>query len=146
MYKLFPANNDTYDIVRKRDYKEDGAGPYWIGISDSLSLDEAVRQVKILNSDTPVEHLDNRFFFYDEGNGNHHRVDSHGNALEGRQEPLGYLVLWNGEQRIWLEIPSSQHEPCPFGGDATECGSCIYGAEYEWNEEKQDCIRKVDLV
>lgn len=107
-YLLLPTSGELYDIVRRRDSKLDGASPYWIGIASSLSLDEAYEQVKIMNGE-PIDDLDNRFFFYDEGNHHYHRVDSSGNRIgKGRQEPLGYLSEWNLEKRIWIECPSSQ--------------------------------------
>lgn len=31
---------------------------------------------------------------------------------------------------------------CPLGGDKN-CKSCCYYPDFEWNEQKQDCTRKV---
>lgn len=35
-------------------------------------------------------------------------------------------------------------DQCPHGGDSTDCGSCAYYPDYEWNEEAGDCLRKED--
>ena len=31
---------------------------------------------------------------------------------------------------------------CPFGGDKDDCKECIYYPDFEWNEEKQNCMRR----
>lgn len=33
---------------------------------------------------------------------------------------------------------------CPFGGDNTDCPSCAYYPEYQWNKKKQDCLGMYD--
>lgn len=31
---------------------------------------------------------------------------------------------------------------CPFGGDNTNCQSCVYYPDFEWSSEQEDCVRK----
>lgn len=102
-FKLFPhSKDDNYDIVEKG---TPGQTPYWLGVQDNLSLEDAVYTVNMLNGRELTED-DGKYFFYDEGNGHTHRVSSWGKRLEGRQEPIGHLVPFIHHQRIWIEVPS----------------------------------------
>jgi hypothetical protein len=30
---------------------------------------------------------------------------------------------------------------CPFGGDETDCKSCVYYPDYKWDNKLKDCVR-----
>ena len=34
---------------------------------------------------------------------------------------------------------------CPLGGDNKRCGECVYYPDYEWDNDKEDCMRRKDV-
>ena len=37
------------------------------------------------------------------------------------------------------------NDHCPYGGDETDCSSCAYNEDYEWDEEEQECVRRKEV-
>ena len=39
----------------------------------------------------------------------------------------------------------SKKDPCPLGGDNTNCGDCSYYPDFAWSNKHNDCMRQ-DLL
>lgn len=54
-----------------------------------------------------------------------------------------FVGILNGMRKAaGLKEIKEQMIECPHGGDNTDCGSCVYGADYEWSDAEEDCVRK----